>query len=162
MKKLLFVLIALLPILLSACGENDDTSANNEPEENDTELEEISNEEETNQESDNQSESPEVDEEITATAEAFLDKVVNEQITEAYNDLNEQMKAEITEEQLANVWNTVTSDIGSFVSYELVSSTVDQGINIFIYDGLFAGGNAQFNVALNDANEIVGFYIYPK
>ncbi|OEH54949.1 hypothetical protein AQ616_07840 [Oceanobacillus sp. E9] len=156
MKKLLFILIAMLSILLVACGVNDDTSANNE-------QEETSKEEETNQESDdNQSESPEFDEEKTATAEAFLDKIVNEQITEAYNDLSEQMKEEITEEQLEEVWNTVTSDIGSFVSFELVSSTEEQGINIFIYDGLFAGGNAQFNVALDNANEIVGFYIYPK
>lgn len=162
MRKLLFVLITML-LLLAACGENEDTSADNDNAGNDTEQEEDPNEDESNQESgNNQNESPDVAEEKSAAAETFLDKMVNEQFAEAYNDMNKLMQAEITEEQLTEIWNTVTSEIGSFVSYELVSATQEQGNDIFIYDGLFAGGNAQFNVAVDSANEIIGFYIYPK
>lgn len=151
MKKFIWVLCIGL-FTLAACNDDDDTVILSSDEEE---------EEQTNEETApaDQNQDEDIPSEVTEAADSFLSSFVNEEFEAAAENFNAEVSAELGPAELQQLWQQLEEQYGDFIDYEYQQSQQVNGFYVQSYAGLFSGEEITFEVTVDQADHIAGFYL---
>ena len=90
----------------------------------------------------------------------IVDKLVNNKITDFYSYFDENMKKQVSQADVQQVWASLISDYGAFDYYKTdITLTTKDGYQIVDVPVIFKNGSATLRFALNAKGEISGFFI---
>lgn len=90
----------------------------------------------------------------------IVDKLVNNKITDFYSYFDENMKKQVSQADVQQVWASLISDYGAFDYYKTdITLTTKDGYQIVDVPVIFKNGSAILRFALNAKGEISGFFI---
>jgi dienelactone hydrolase len=90
----------------------------------------------------------------------IVDKLVNNKITDFYSYFDENMKKQVSQADVQQVWGSLISDYGAFDYYKTdITLTTKDGYQIVDVPVIFKNGSATLRFALNAKGEISGFFI---
>ena len=90
----------------------------------------------------------------------IVDKLVNNKITDFYSHFDENMKKQVSQADVQQVWASLISDYGAFDYYKTdITLTTKDGYQIVDVPVIFKNGSATLRFALNAKGEISGFFI---
>ncbi|WP_066193351.1 DUF3887 domain-containing protein [Gracilibacillus timonensis] len=148
MKKIIWVLCIGL-FTLVACNDDDDTVILSSDEE----------EEQTNEEIAPADQDEDVPSEVTMAADSFLSSFVHEEFDAAAENLSAEVSAELGSTELQQLWQQLKEQYGDFIDYEYQQSQQVNGFYVQSYAGLFSGEEITFEVTVDQADQIAGFYL---
>lgn len=90
----------------------------------------------------------------------IVDKLVNNKITDFYSYFDENMKKQVSQADVQQIWASLISDYGAFDYYKTdITLTTKDGYQIVDVPVIFKNGSATLRFALNAKGEISGFFI---
>jgi dienelactone hydrolase len=90
----------------------------------------------------------------------IVDKLVNNKITDFYSYFDENMKKQVSQADVQQVWASLISNYGAFDYYKTdITLTTKDGYQIVDVPVIFKNGSATLRFALNAKGEISGFFI---
>ena len=90
----------------------------------------------------------------------IVDKLVNNKITDFYSYFDENMKKQVSQADVQQIWASLISDYGAFDYYKTdITLTTKDGYQIVDVPVIFKNGSAILRFALNAKGEISGFFI---
>lgn len=90
----------------------------------------------------------------------IVDKLVNNKITDFYSYFDENMKKQVSQTDVQQIWASLISDYGAFDYYKTdITLTTKDGYQIVDVPVIFKNGSATLRFALNAKGEISGFFI---
>ena len=90
----------------------------------------------------------------------IVDKLVNNKITDFYSYFDENMKKQVSQADVQQVWASLISDYGAFDYYKTdITLTTKDGYQIIDVPVIFKNGSVTLRFALNTKGEISGFFI---
>ena len=90
----------------------------------------------------------------------IVDKLVNNKITDFYSYFDENMKKQVSQADVQQVWASLISDYGAFDYYKTdITLTTKDGYQIVDVPVIFKNGSVTLRFALNTKGEISGFFI---
>ena len=90
----------------------------------------------------------------------IVDKLVNNKITDFYSYFDENMKKQVSQADVQQVWASLITDYGAFDYYKTdITLTTKDGYQIIDVPVIFKNGSATLRFALNAKGEISGFFI---
>lgn len=155
MKKLLFILLALL--VLMGCGEPTGDQASENATDSSTSDEQ--NEDTDDADSSEKNGSDEDTEEIVNLAEEFIEQLANGEFEIATQHFNGTMEAQLTPVALDELWVALEDQLGGFIDQEYSSIEQVDDHQVVLIDGLFESADVVFSVTFDNNNQIAGFYI---
>lgn len=140
---------------LVACS--DDTESDSSEQAEDSPAEET-NQEETEAEVIDDADVPS---EVIETADAFLSALAAGEFEQSTENFSEMMNTELDAEEMEDLWNQLNEQLGDFIDYEYQQTQQVDEFYSLTYQGLFSGEEVNLEVAVDQDNQIVGFFVTP-
>lgn len=94
-------------------------------------------------------------------AQALVDSLVGRNFTAATANFSPQLRSIITPEQLQQIWETITQDLGDFQKVTEITRQTSEGVEVFIVVCQFAKDSLRIQIGVNSDRQIAGFQILP-
>ncbi|MBU9711940.1 DUF3887 domain-containing protein [Evansella tamaricis] len=145
MKKIVSVIL-LGTLLISGCNGGGEQGNENEEVTADTSTEETA--------------SNNIDEdEAVSLAEQFIEHLSAGEFGEGVGQFNEEVAAQLGAEELKELWETLESQIGTFIDAEFQTTQVIEEYLVVLISGLFEAADVTFTVTIDENYQIAGFFI---
>ncbi|ADU29294.1 DUF3887 domain-containing protein [Evansella cellulosilytica] len=98
-------------------------------------------------------------EQAVAIAEEYISHLSQGDFEIAYDFFNEVMKAEIEVSELGDIWETLESQVGTYIDQDFNSTQEVENYKVVLINGLFDGADVVFTVTIDTNYEIAGFFV---
>lgn len=95
-------------------------------------------------------------------SEDYFKTLSEEKYTEAYDFFDDTFKANISEENLKELWTQITARFGKLENVGVVGTKAQDAYFIVTVEAKFSNDTQNFLLGFNKADKIVGFFIQPK
>lgn len=100
-----------------------------------------------------------VDSEVVAVAENFIDQMNEGQYEAAVETFDETMAEQLGAEELEELWESLLKQLGDFIEYEYDETHEVDGFQVVFLKGIFNDQNAILQVTVDDDKNIAGFFV---
>ncbi|MCV9387740.1 DUF3887 domain-containing protein [Reichenbachiella ulvae] len=101
------------------------------------------------------------EDELIEVSDKILDNLIKNDFEAARSDFNDQMTAALQAQQLKEVWNGLSTQLGSYQSKGDVTTDTIQGYRVVYTILKFEQSPFKLKVVFDDADKVAGLFLVP-